>query len=345
MTGRDRNALQWTKAAKFFGIAVCVFALVSSATLLRGAEHDGRWAILVAGISGDPELQTEFLNQLRELRSALEGPLQFPPDHVVLLSDDPAKGPGIVQLQSTRENLRRACGDVARRAARDDLVFAFLLGHASFDGMTYKYNLVGPDPSAEDLAEMFYSIPAGRFVIVNTTPCSGASISAFGGKGRIVIAATKSGMEKNRTHFGPFFVEALLDNNADADKNGRVSFLEAFEYASRKVKEYYLKEGSLQTENPVLDDNGDGQAHTAPGPENGDGVIARTTFLFTGSSPLARGSLSLEQQQLLQEAQSLEGQIEALKYSKEDMPEAEYEKTLEELLLRLARIHAKLPKN
>lgn len=326
-------------------MAACLLALLSSPMILGGAEHDGRWAILTAGISGEPELQVEYLKQLQDLRSALEGPLRFPADHIFLLTDDPGKSMGTAQLQSTRENLRKACSEVARRAAKDDLVFIMLLGHGSFDGTTYKYNLVGPDPGAEDLAEMFHSIPAGRFAIVNSTPCSGASIPALGGKDRIVITATRNGNEKNRTRFGAFFVEALLNNNADADKNGRVSLLEAFEYASRKVREYYLKEGSLQTENPVLEDNGDGEAHAAPGPDNGDGLLARTTFLDTGSSPPAHESLDPEPRQLLLEAQSLERQIEALKYSKGDMPEAEYEKKLEELLLRLARIHAKLPKN
>ena len=336
--GRNKNG-------RFRTAAVCLLALVSSPTMLRGAEHDGRWAILAAGISGESELQAEYLKQLQDLRRTLEGPLRFPVDHIFLLAEDTGKAPATAQLQSTRENLRSACREVARRAGKGDLVFIVLLGHGSYDGTTYKYNLVGPDPGAEDLTEMFHSIPAGPLVIVNTTPCSGASIQALSGENRIVITATRSGNERNHTRFSSFFVDGLLDNKADADKNDRVSLLEAFEYASRKVREYYLKEGSLQTENPVLEDNGDGEAHAVPGPDNGDGMLARTTFLDTGSSPLTYESLDPDKHQLLLDAQVLEREIEALKYAKGGMPEAEYEKKLEELLLRLARVNAKLPKN
>ena len=43
--------------------------------------------------------------------------------------------------------------------------------------------------------------------------------------------------------------------------------------------------------------------------------------------------------------QTVERQIEALKYARSEMPEAEYEKKLEGLLVRLATINAKLRKN
>jgi hypothetical protein len=142
-----------------------------------------------------------------------------------------------------------------------------------------------------------------------------------------------------------FFVEAFKDGNADVDKNGRVSVLEAFSYAARKVEEYYSKEGNLQTEHPVLEDSGDGKANAKPGPENGEGLLARTTYLDSGLPSLAKGKTSSEEGALAQEAQALEKQIEALKYTKGEMPEAEYEKKLEALLLRLAQINAKLRKN
>ncbi len=308
------------------------------------AEKDGRWAILVSGISGEPDLQTEYLKQIRDLYSILVQQLGFPKDHVSVLFDDPAKDSGMIQLESTRENLLKTCRSVAQQAGKDDLVFVFLTGHGSYEGSTYKYNLVGPDPTAEELAAMFFSIPARHFVVVNSTNCSGAIIASFSGKGRIIITATKSGNERNQAHFGGFFIEAFRNNNADKDKNGRVSLLEAFNYASRKIEDYYSKEGSLQTEHPVLDDNGDGQAHPDPGVENGDGLLARTTHLDFGSAQMTQAPLSPEQQQLTLEVESFEKQIEALKYAKGGMPEAEYQKKLEELLVKLAQANEKLRK-
>jgi len=190
---------------------------------------------------------------------------------------------------------------------------------------------------------MLYSIPAQRFVVINATNCSGGSIPALSGNGKIVITATKSGMEKNQTHMGQYFIEAFKNKAADSDKNGRVSIIEAFSYASQKVESYYGSEGNLQTEHSVLDDNGDAQAQSKPSPENGEGFLARTTFLDLEATVSAGEKLTPEQQKLKLEAQELEKQIEALKYSKSRMAEADYEKKLEDLLLKLAKINAKLP--
>jgi hypothetical protein len=151
-------------------------------------------------------------------------------------------------------------------------------------------------------------------------------------------------MEKNLTHAGKFFVEGLQAGNADRDKDGRVSILEAFNYASQKVGEYYSDQGNLQTEHPVLDDRGDGVGHGQPGVENGQGLLAKTTFMDAGAPALAGGKLGPEEQALARQVEELERQIEALKYAKADMLEEEYQKQLEQLLLKLARTNAELRK-
>jgi hypothetical protein len=307
------------------------------------AERDGRWAILISGVSGDPELQTTYLKEMADLYSVLTGSLGFPRGQISALFEDPLKNPAMIQRKSTRDALQSLCRDLAARVQKSDLVFVFIEGHGDFDGKVYKLNLVGPDPTGEDLASMLYSIPAQRFIIVNSTNCSGGSIPAFSRKGTIIVSATKSGMEKNQTHSGQFFIDAFKNNAADSDKNGRVSIMEAFSYTKKKVEEYYQNDDNLATEHTVLDDNGDGKAQNQPSPENGEGLIARTAFLDAGAPVLNREGLTSEQQRLAAEAQSVEAQIEALKYAKSAMPEADYEKKLEELLVRLAQINAKLP--
>lgn len=321
-------------------LASMLLALCLSAVVANPAEREGRWAILLAGVSGDPDLQKMYLKEIADLHAVLTGPLEFPRDRVVVLFDDPSKNSDLIQYRSTLENFKEVCRQFAVRVNKDDLVFVFIEGHGSYDGKVYKLNLVGPDPTAEDLAAVLYSIPARRFVIVNATNCSGGSIPALSQEGRILIAATKSGMEKNQTHMGQYFIDAFKNSAADSDKNGRVSIIEAFTYVRQKVEDYYNSEGILQTEHPVLDDNGDAQAQSEPTPANGEGLLARTTFLDAGS----RENLNPEQQELAHAAQELEKQIETLKYAKGEMSEAEYEKKLEDLLLKLARINAKLHK-
>lgn len=309
------------------------------------AERDGRWALLIAGVSGDPDLQKLYLKEITDLHSILENSLGFPRDQILVFFDDPSKNPDLIRYKATRENLQLVCHGLASRVKKDDLVFVFIEGHGDYDGKIYKLNLVGPDPTADELAAMLYSIPAQHFVIMNATNCSGGSVPALSKKGTVVVTATKSGFEKNLTHMGQFFIEAFKDNAADSDKNGRVSILEAFTYASRKVEEYYTNEGNLQTEHPVLDDNGDAQGQSKPAPENGEGLLARTTYLDAGTPAIAQGKMTPEEQELAREARIVEDQIEALKYAKGEMPEAEYEKKLEELLLKLARINAKMRNN
>jgi hypothetical protein len=298
----------------------------------------------MAGVSGDPGLQMEYLKELRDLRATLDGSFKFPKDRVFVLFDDVSKDPELIQYPSTRESLARVCREIAGRAAKDDLVFVFILGHGSFDGNGYKLNLVGPDPTAQELASILYSIPSQHFVVINTTTCSGSSMQALSGKGRIVITSTRTGSEKNLTHMGGFLVEALRDGNADTDKNGRVSLLEAFNYAAKKVEQYYSSEGNIQTEHSMLDDNGDGNGHPVPGPDNGDGLLARITFLDPSPAAMAKAGADPERQKLALEAQSLEQQIEALKFAKGEMPQADYDKKLEQLLVKLAQVNAKLRK-
>jgi hypothetical protein len=308
------------------------------------AERDGRWAVLLAGDSGDPDLQKIYLKEITDLHSILTGRLGFPRDQVLVLFDDPSLNQGLIRYKSTMENLKAVCRDLAGRVKKDDIVFIFIEGHGSFDGKIYKLNLKGPDPTAEELAAALYAIPTRRFVVVNATSCSGGSLQALSREGSIIITATKSGMEKNQTHMGQYLIEALKDDAADSDKNGRVSILEAFVETSKKVDDYYSGEGNLPTEHPVLDDNGDAKAQGKPSPENGEGLLARTTFLDAGGRAGRPGNLTPEEQELAQAAREIEKQIESLKYAKGNMPEAEYEKQLEDLLIKLARINAKLPK-
>jgi hypothetical protein len=337
------KAVSRQSSAAAFCLLVCAFLPVAGAPA-KGAERDGRWAILISGVSGDPELQKTYLDEITDLYSILINSLGFPRSQVAVLSEDPSKNPDMIRRKSTREELHALCRELAGRVQPSDLMFVYIDGHGDYDGKTYKLNLVGPDPTGEELASMLYSIPAQRYIVVNTTNCSGGSIPALSRKGKIIITSTKSGMEKNQSHASRFFIDAFKNNAADSDKNERVSIFEAYTYAKQKVEEYYQSEGSVQTEHPVMDDNGDGQAQAQPSSENGEGLMARTVYLDSGMGAEQAAGLTPEQQLLAREARSIESQIEALKYAKSGMPETEYEAKLEELLLKLAKINAKLPK-
>src|SRR6201999_992665 len=123
-------------------------------------------------------------------------------------------------------------------------------------------------------AVLLDKVPATRQLVVNATSCSGASIEFLRKPTRIVIAATRTGTEKNATVFARYWAEALREPAADTDKNDSVSALEAFHYAERKTTEFFDTQKRLATEHAVLEDTGKGEGERNPSPENGEGRLA-----------------------------------------------------------------------
>jgi len=80
---------------------------------------------------------------------------------------------------------------------------------------------------------------------------------------RVIITATRSGNEQNYTRFGEYLAEAITNPEADLDKDGQVSLLEAFLIASPPGRRVLQLEGALATEHALFDDNGDGQGTPA----------------------------------------------------------------------------------
>ncbi len=140
-----------------------------------------------------------------------------------------------------------------------------MIGHGTFDGVEYKFNLPGPDISGTELAALLNRIPASRQLVVDMTSASGGATPALKKENRTVITATKSGSEKNATLFARYWVEALRDPAADTDKNEVVSALEAFQYAQTKTAQFFTEQKRLATEHPQLEDRA-ARCHLPAGP-------------------------------------------------------------------------------
>ncbi len=211
-----------------------------------------------------------------------------------------------------------------------------LIGHGSYDGDEYKMNLPGPDMTAEDLAALVDRIPARRQLVANMTSASGASLAALQKPHRTVITATKSGTERIAVVFARYFVSALQDEAADTDKNEVISALEAFDFANRKSQEFYESQKRLATEHAMLEDTGKGDGVRDPSAANGAGLEARNfALLRMGGMQLA--SQDPAKRALLEKKESLEEEIDKLKYEKAAMPAGDYRAQLTELLIELAK--------
>ena len=286
--------------------------------------------VTLSGLGGEPDYDQRFKMWAEDIDSSLKR----------------AGGDAnnIVTLQApTREQIHARLAEVARQVKPDDAFVLMLIGHGSFDGTEYKFNVPGPDITGAELASLLDRVPATRQLVVNMTSCSGGSIAFLQKKNRIVITATKTGTEKNATVFARYWAEALREPAADADKNESVSALEAFHYAQRKTTESFDSQKRLPTEHAVLEDTGKGEGEREPTAENGEGKLA-AAFPVVRLGANAAAARDPAKRALLEKKDQLEQAIDKLKYDKAALPADQYKRQLTSLLLELAKTQEELDK-
>ena len=234
--------------------------------------------------------------------------------------------------------MRKSFAAIKAAANADSLVLIVLIGHGTFDSQQAKFNLIGPDLTAREYADSVAALPTRRVVFVNCASSSGEFIKPLSASGRVVISATRSGNEQNATVFAEHFIAGITGLAADADKNGRVSVLEAFTYATRTTADWYKKDKRLASEHALIDDNGDGTGHEEG--TAGDGLIAK--LLYIDSKPIEQAAGDAELERLLGERPRLEEAIEKLKARKGEMKQEDYERELEDLLVELATVNQQI---
>ena len=289
-----------------------VLAVVSSlmwlvATPCAAADN---YALVVSGASGGEVYAKRYDDWRRTLVTTLTSTFGYPADHVLALSE------------ASSAQIQQALRDLRMRMTKDDQLFVALIGHGTAGADVAKFNLTGPDMTADEWAGQLKTVP-GRLIFVDTTSASFPFLRRLAAPGRIVITATDSAAQEFETVFPEYFIKAFADPSADGDKDGRVSIFEAFLYASANVRIWFDQHNQLPTERPLLDDDGDGIGREAWNPEP-DGVVARATFLQARAGP----------------QNELELAIAALKARRSSMAPAAYDAELERLLIELARISA-----
>jgi hypothetical protein len=318
--------MKTTLKAKLW-IGLCLGCLGLSGIPARAAGY----YVTVAGLGGEPDYEQRFTALAKDLDKLFKD--SAADAHVYTLTGS----------ESTRAHLTETMNLIALEIKPEDNFVLTLIGHGSFDGVEYKFNLPGPDISARELASLCDRLAAKRQLIVNTTSASGGSIGAFQKSGRIVIAATKTGTEKNATVFARYWVEALHDSSADVDKNGVISALEAFQYADRKTASFYESQKRLATEHAVIEDTGKKEAVRAASTDNGEGLLASNSVLLR-LGPAQKAANDPAKRALIEKKESLERKIDILKYQKAAMSAGDYKKQLSDALVDLARVQEELDK-
>ncbi len=243
---------------------------------------------------------------------------------------------------SDHDALQQACAAEPKEGAGE--FWLVLVGHGTFDGKEAKFNLRGNDVSATELAA--WLLPFKRPVaVIDTASASAPFLAKLAGPNRVVVSSTRSGYEQNYARFGKFLAEAMADPKSDLDKDGQVSLLEGFLGGSHRTAEYYKTEGRLATEHALIDDNGDGLGTPA---DWFRGVRATKQAKDGATLDGARAQQfvlvrSAREQQLppavRAQRDALELKVAQLREAKGKMPEDEYFRQLEKLLLALAAVY------
>jgi hypothetical protein len=298
---------------KIFGL-VCL-AAACIATVAKPA-FGATYILTVAGLGGEPDYEQRFTLWANDSDKILRGSGQT--DRVV----ETLKG-----ADATKAKMEASLNRIASQAKPQDAFVLMMIGHGTFDGQEYKFNLPGPDISGTELAALLNKIPAGRQLVVDMTSCSGGISALLKKDNRTVITATKSGTEKNATVFARYWVDALRDTAADTDKNETISALEAFQYAERKTAQFYSEQKRLATEHPQIDD----QQRAA-------------SFALLKFGQAAAVSNDPAKKDLLAKRDDIENKIDALKYNKSLMAPEDYRKQLTQLMIDLAKAQTEIDK-
>jgi hypothetical protein len=304
------------RRSRFAALALTVF-------LATPAAAQDVHLLVVGGVGGDEARSAQFHKWAAAVIDAAKKH-GLPETSITYLAERTELDPVHIKLRSTRENVTKAFADLAARVKTNDEIVVLLIGHGTFDGKTAAFNLPGPDLAAAEYAKLLEKFPTQRIAFVHTGSSSGAFVPVLAGPARTIIAATRTGGERNETRFPEYFVEALTGEEADSDRNGRVSILEAFEFAKNRVAASYEKGGHLLTEHATLDDGSEGK-------------FASTQYLApprSRSTEMAKADPKLRG--LVEERDALDREIATLRQRKDKMPEADYQQQLEKLLTDLA---------
>ena len=326
-------------SALAFGAAATagVTALATSPALATPAQR--AHLVVIVGAAGDEVYEQVFHNWAVQLVEAATGRLGLAPDQVTYLGANPELAPDLISARSSRENVEQTLSRLAIDSSPDDTIFIVLIGHGSGEGEQSRFNLPGRDLSAVEYDALLDRFVTQEVGFVNTSSGSGDFTAVLAAPNRVIVTATRDARQNNQTVFPRFFVEAFSGDVADLDKDGRISLLEAYTYASLEVKRFYEDDGRMLTETSQLEDDGDGEPSHVPEGGESDGMLARLLFLDNPLGTAAAGAPTSDDPELralYEEQRELRVRIEEIKQLKGTMDPEVYEAELEKLLVELA---------
>jgi hypothetical protein len=219
---------------------------VSAAARAPGAEAPARktevWALLLGGSQGEPVYGRAMSDWLNRAHALLTKEWKVDPSHVLLLAEKhekvnlpPAEAP-------TLENVRNAFKKLKDAMKSGDRLIVLMVGHGQTNEPVGKFCLPGPDLDAEELAKMLDALATTNVVLLHFAGGGAEFQQKLGRKGRVIVCASGKLGEGNQVYFAEFFLRAYETKAADENKDGKITLLEAFNWAGHETVNWYHRQ-------------------------------------------------------------------------------------------------------
>ena len=272
---------------RFWSLSAFGVCLILSCILLITPDTFAEdYALIIGGVGGEKSFYDEFWNATSGLRNLLVDEYGYAPERITFLFENEGEESDLVDGRSTKTGIEAAFSDLQAQVQSGDRFLLFMVGHATKMAGGLKFNSPGRDISDIEWAALINQISAEQMVLIFGFPYSARVVPQVSKEGRTIITACSAREGYMRSGFGNIFINAFSDRAADADDSGAISLLEAFLYTQNRVQAWYESDGSVQSEHPHLDDNGDGIASRKALPNASDGALAQRTYLGKRRSAL-----------------------------------------------------------
>ena len=206
------------------------------------AQEHKAYALIVSGEGDEPNFSENYKDWVTRLYQVLTAGCGFPANHVSVLTEKKDLVASVQAEVSTKENVLKALKMLAEKVQPGDQCLIFLVGHGTAQNKTAKLCLPGPDLSSDDVADALNRFKAREVALINTACGSDTFLERCSLPGRTLITATNNPNEGNETYFMEFLLKAFENKAGDANKDGAVTLLEAFNQAAVECPKWYLRQ-------------------------------------------------------------------------------------------------------
>ena len=277
---------------KIYQKIVIILAVCLISTTAFAVDH----VLIIGGVAGEKSFYDAFWGATSRFHQLLTDEYGYTPDQITFLFEDMAdvdrggqSALELVDAESNREQVLAAFDQLAKTVQPSDRFLLFMLGHASRTGRgSAKFNLRGRDITEAEYVTLIKSVPAEKQILIFGFPYSARLVPPLSAPRRVILTSSSPNEGYSlQAGFGDVFVGAFSTPDNDINSDGDISLLEAFLSLQMLTKEWYENDGTIQSEHPHLDDNGDGNATRnltidaeVPSIERtDDGALAAKTFL------------------------------------------------------------------